>query len=108
MAEILVSDVCARRLSAAGELFLWGIALFFSCYPLFPRRRPFSRCRRDLHCNTVPFPSCQSPVFFSGLLDSNSPRTLRRRAGVVCEQTHSHLPFLRRASLIMRKIPAGD
>jgi hypothetical protein len=44
MAKILVLDVCARRLSAAGDCFLWGVdmtrrrvstRLYFSLFPLF-------------------------------------------------------------------------
>src|SRR5690348_9574700 len=97
MAEILVLDVCARRLSAAGDLFLWGVnmtrrcvstrpdvrlfplfcalffPLFFPCYPLFLRRRPFSRCRKGLHCNSVPFPPVNRLYFFRGPLPSRGP-----------------------------------
>jgi hypothetical protein len=42
MAEILVLDVCARRLSAAGDLFLWGVDMTRRCvsarlyFRLFP------------------------------------------------------------------------
>ena len=41
MAVILVSDVCARRLSAAGDCFLWGANLTRRCVGTRPDVRLF-------------------------------------------------------------------
>jgi hypothetical protein len=44
-------------------------ALFFSCFPLFLRRRLFSRPRKALHCNWRRFFPVNRLYFCFGLLD---------------------------------------
>src|SRR5262249_52670118 len=102
MAEILVMEIRARRLSAAGVLFAEAsgsdgassrrptgrehstgcptipIALrivfhcFFHCFSLFLRRRIFRSLRKGLHCNWRAF-SIVNPLYFS-------KKIFRRRA----------------------------
>src|SRR5690348_11662500 len=83
MAEILVTEIRARRLSAAGDCFC-GVDMtrrcvstspnvpclhcsahcFFHCFPLFLRRRLFSRDLKALHCNWPGF-SIADRLYFS-------------------------------------------
>ncbi len=78
MGEILVSNVCARRLSAAGNLFLRGAsararvsacfhrfcALFFICSPLFPASAAFLPSQKELALLLARIFHCRSTVFF--------------------------------------------
>jgi len=57
MAEILVTEVRARRLSAAGDLFLWGVDMTRRCVSTRPDFRLFPLLRALFFALFAPVPA---------------------------------------------------